>query len=67
MKIHFREQYGSKGEEMLYVTPSGKIPHFIIKSQTTALIYHFAFRPEIGDQGAFEERPTYDTREVLSD
>lgn len=24
MKIHFREQYGTKGEEILYVTPAGK-------------------------------------------
>lgn len=24
MKIHFREKYGTKGEEILYVTPAGK-------------------------------------------
>jgi len=24
MKIHFREQYGRKGEEILYVTPAGE-------------------------------------------
>lgn len=24
MKVHFREQYGSKGDEILYVTPEGK-------------------------------------------
>lgn len=24
MKVHFREQYGSRGEEILYVTPAGK-------------------------------------------
>lgn len=24
MKVHFREQYGTKGEEILYVTPAGK-------------------------------------------
>lgn len=24
MKIHFREQYGRRGEEVLYVTPAGK-------------------------------------------
>lgn len=23
MKVHFREQYGSRGEEILYVTPAG--------------------------------------------
>lgn len=23
MKIHFREKYGTKGEEILYVTPAG--------------------------------------------
>lgn len=24
MRIHFREQYGTRGEEILYVTPAGK-------------------------------------------
>lgn len=24
MKVHIREQYGSKGQEVLYVTPVGK-------------------------------------------
>lgn len=24
MKVHFREQYGTKGEEILYITPAGK-------------------------------------------
>lgn len=23
MKVHFREQYGKSGEEILYVTPAG--------------------------------------------
>lgn len=23
MKVHFRERYGTKGEEILYVTPAG--------------------------------------------
>lgn len=25
MRVHFREKYGSKGEEILYVTPAGKM------------------------------------------
>lgn len=25
MKVHFREQYGSRGEEILYVTPAGML------------------------------------------
>lgn len=30
MKVHFREQYGTKGEEILYVTPAGKRSrHFV--------------------------------------
>lgn len=24
MRVHFREKYGTKGEEILYVTPAGK-------------------------------------------
>lgn len=25
MKVHFREQYGTRGDEVLYVVPVGKI------------------------------------------
>lgn len=34
MKIHFREQYGTRGEEVLYVTPAGK---------NANLVFHFQF------------------------
>lgn len=29
MKVHFRERYGTRGEEILYVTPAGKNIYFI--------------------------------------
>lgn len=25
MRVHFREKYGTKGDEILYVTPAGKM------------------------------------------
>lgn len=25
MRIHFREQYGTRGEEIIYVTPAGEL------------------------------------------
>lgn len=32
MRVHFREKYGTKGEEILYVTPAGNICLVILQS-----------------------------------
>lgn len=37
MKVHFREQYGTRGDEVLYVVPVGKI----ISHYNTEISIHF--------------------------
>ena len=40
MRIHFREQYGTKGGEVIYVTPAGKyFTHIIVFTIINENIY----------------------------
>lgn len=38
MKVHFREQYGTRGDEVLYVVPVGEMKNQLTKSENENIL-----------------------------